>query len=171
VGAVIAESWHRNRQEQHRPCLHLLHRRSELLPRRIFTAASPPPTGARGEHRSPLLLWCPAFEQRTRLSLVSSLLVCCPLPAHAAAQTCRRLRAGHRAEPVALQVPLPTATCALLALHRVDLVPTSARRVPARRRHPHGCTTVVWHALARTPEGLDPSVLLCNLFTHVLSRV
>jgi hypothetical protein len=36
-----------------------------------------------------------------------------------------------------LQVPLPTATRALLAWHRVDLVPTSARRVPARRRHPH----------------------------------
>jgi hypothetical protein len=42
-----------------------------------------------------------------------------------------------------LQVPLPTATRALLALRRVDLVPTSARRVPARRRHPHTEHTTV----------------------------
>jgi hypothetical protein len=40
-------------------------------------------------------------------------------------------------------VPLPTATRALLALHRVDLVPTSARRVPARRRYPHAEHTTV----------------------------
>jgi hypothetical protein len=47
------------------------------------------------------LLWRRAFEPRSRLSLMSSLLVCCPLPTHATAQTHCRLRAGHRAEPVA----------------------------------------------------------------------
>jgi hypothetical protein len=61
----------------------------------FFTAASPPPAGARGEHQSPLFLWRPDFEPRTRSSLVSSLLACCPLPAPATAQTRRRLRAGH----------------------------------------------------------------------------
>jgi hypothetical protein len=57
---------------------------------------------------------------------------------------------------------------ALLALHHVDLVPTSARRVLARCRHPHVCTAVVRHALARTPEGLNPLVLLCSPGSKVL---
>jgi hypothetical protein len=46
-------------------------------------------------------------------------LTACMLPAvphRAAAQTRRRLRAGHRAEPVALQVPLPSSPRALLCL-------------------------------------------------------
>jgi hypothetical protein len=41
-------------------------------------------------------------------------------------------------------------------------VPSSACRVPAHCRHPHVCTAVVRHALARTPEGLSPSVLSCS---------
>jgi hypothetical protein len=38
------------------------------------------------------------------------------VPHHATAQTYRRLRAGHRAEPVTLQVPLPSSLRALPCL-------------------------------------------------------
>jgi hypothetical protein len=42
----------------------------------------------------------PGLRVEAEPRLVSSLFVCCPMPARAAAQTRRRLRAGHRAEPV-----------------------------------------------------------------------
>jgi hypothetical protein len=79
-------------------------------------------------------------------------------------------RAGH------LQVPLPTATRALLAWHRVDLVPTSARRVPARCRHPHTehatverrpFLSLAWSRVSTNPccahvVGVVPSPRLCR---------
>jgi hypothetical protein len=102
-------------------------------------------------------------------------LAACMLPAaphRAAAQTRCRLRAGHRAEPVACRCRCRRRRARSLALQWCHtFVPTSARQVPARRRHPHRCAAVVRHALARTPEGLSLSVLLCNLFTHVLPWV
>jgi hypothetical protein len=89
-------------------------------------------------------------------------LATCVMPAvphRAAAQTRRRLRAGHRAEPVVCRCRcLPQR--ALLALHRVDLVPTSAHRVPARCRHPHAEHTTVERrpclSWARSQVSTDP---------------
>jgi hypothetical protein len=89
----------------------------------------------------------------------------------------------HRADPPSLEsrpssrAGLFAGAAAIVATRSLALqwcrsfVPTSARRVPARHRHPHRCAAFVWHALARTPEGLNPSVLPCNLFTHVLPWV
>jgi hypothetical protein len=81
------------------PVLLLLHLRSEPFPHRIFTAASSPLAGARGEHQGPLLLWRPAFELQTRMILVRLRDVWMSLLSRGAAQTRRCLRAGHRAEP------------------------------------------------------------------------
>jgi hypothetical protein len=74
---------------------------------------------------------------------VSSLFVVdrYPAPRRRADPPSLQSRSSSRASR--LQVPLPTATRELLALHHVDLVPTSARRVPARRRYPHAEHTTV----------------------------
>jgi hypothetical protein len=52
------------------------------------------------------------------------------VPHRAAAQTRRRLRAGHRAEPVVLQVPLPSSPRALPCLAIVSY-PCSDERTPS----------------------------------------
>jgi hypothetical protein len=106
---------------------------------------------------------------------VSSLYVArCPAPRRRAdppsLESWPSSRAGR------LQVPLPTATRALLALHRVDLVPTSACRVPARRRYPHAehttverrpCLSLAWSRVSTNPcrahvVGVAPSPRLCR---------
>jgi hypothetical protein len=137
---------------------------SALCPLRC--RASTPPPRCRVHEREvsfPLhLVVDPAFEPRLDRAMRARCLYVarCPAPRRRADPPSLESRPSSRAGH--LQMPLPTATRALLALHRVDLVPTSARRVPARCRHPHVCTAVVRHALARTPEGLNPSVLSCS---------
>jgi hypothetical protein len=85
------------------------------------------------------------------------------VPHRAAAQTRRRLRAGHRAETVACRCRCRRRRARCLALQWCrTFVPMSAHRVPARCRHPHVCTAVVRHTPARTPERLNPSVLSCS---------
>jgi hypothetical protein len=81
-----------------------------LLPL-LVTAASPP--CPEREVRNPRPCCGPGLRAEAGPSLVSSLFESCPLPARAAAQTHRRLRAGHRAEPVVLQVPLQLSPRAL----------------------------------------------------------
>jgi hypothetical protein len=120
------------------------------------SATSPPPAGARGEHRCPLLLWRPAFEPRSRMSLVSLLSVCCLLPARAAAQTRRRLRAGHRAEPDALQVPLPSSPCALSCLAVVSFLCSTC---VAELRFAAGTHTAEHAASSQGPAFLWPGVV------------
>jgi hypothetical protein len=79
----------------------------------------------------------PAFEPRLDRALCARCMcvACCPASRRRADPPSLESRPSSRAGR--LQVPLPTTTRALLAWHRVDLVPTSAHRVPARRRHPH----------------------------------
>jgi hypothetical protein len=89
------------------------------------------------------------------------LAVCCPLPARATAQTRRRLRAGHRAEPVALQVPLPSSPRALPCLAIVSYLCSDERTLsPARCRHPHAEHTTVEQrpclSWARSRVSTDP---------------
>jgi hypothetical protein len=101
-------------------------------------------------------------------------VTCCPAPRRRADPSSLESRPSSRAGR--LQVPLPTATRALLAWHRVDLVPTSARRVPARRRHPHTEHATVerrpylylaWSHVSTNPcrahvVGIVPSPRLCR---------
>jgi hypothetical protein len=69
----------------------LLHRTSSLSPRRRVWST--------GEHHDPPSPCCgPDLRAKVGPRLVSLLFACCPLPACAATQTHRHLRAGHRAE-------------------------------------------------------------------------
>jgi hypothetical protein len=91
--------------------------------------SSPPCPGTRGE-KPPRPCCGPGLRAEAGPSLVSSLFECCPLPARATAQTRRCLRAGHRAEPVALQVPLPSSPRALPCLAIVSC-PCPDERTPS----------------------------------------
>jgi hypothetical protein len=82
--------------------------------------SSPPCSGAQGEPQPPSPCCGPGLRVEAGPSLVSSLFECCPMPARATAQTRRRLKAGHRAEPVALQVSLPSSPRALPCLVMVS---------------------------------------------------
>jgi hypothetical protein len=112
-------------------------------------------------------------------------LTTCVMPAvphRAAAQTRRRLRAGHRAEPVVCRCRcLPQRACSLALQWCRTFVPTSARRVSARRRHPHTehatverrpCLSLAWGRVSTNPcrahvVGVVPSPRLCRRpFTH-----
>jgi hypothetical protein len=102
----------------------------------LFTTASPPPAGARGEHRNPLdLVVDPAFEPRLDRALCARCLFVdrCPAPRRRADPPSLENRSSSRAGR--LQVPLPSTPRALLCLASF-LGSTCARRVPVCRRHP-----------------------------------
>jgi hypothetical protein len=99
------------------------------------------------------------------------------VPHRAAAQTRRRLRAGHRAEPVVCRCRFLPQRARSLALQWCrTFVPTSARRVPARRRHPRTehttverrpCLSLAWGRVSTNPcrahvVGVVPSPRLCR---------
>jgi hypothetical protein len=136
----------------------------------LVTTSSPP--CQEREVRNPLdLVVDPAFEPRLDRALC---VARCPASRRRADPPSLESRPSSRAGR--LQVPLHTATRALLALHRVDLVPTSARRVPARRRYPHAEHTTVerrpylylaWSRVSTNPcrahvVGVVPSPWLCR---------
>jgi hypothetical protein len=72
----------------------------------------------------------PAIEPRLDEPYGLAVCVMTAVPHRVAAQTHRRLRAGHRAEPVVLQVPLPSSPRALPCLAMVSYL-CSDERTPS----------------------------------------
>jgi hypothetical protein len=133
-----------------------------LRPLRCRTSTPPPRRRVQErEVRNPLdLVVDPAFEPRLDRALCARCMcvACCSASRRRADPPSLESRPSSRAGR--LQVPLPTATRALLAWHRVDLVPTSALRVPARRWHPHTehatverrpCLSLAWGRVSTNP--------------------
>jgi hypothetical protein len=81
------------------------------------------------------------------------------VPHRAAAQTRRRLRADHRAEPVVLQVPLPSSPRALPCLAK-GVVPL------IRRAHAEFRLAVDTHTLSTPPSSEGPAFLGRELCEH-----
>jgi hypothetical protein len=83
----------------------------------LLVTTSSPPCPEREVSTEPFtLMWTRPSSRGWTEPCELAVCVVTAVPHRAAAQTRRRLRAGHRAEPVVLQVPLPSSPHALPCL-------------------------------------------------------
>jgi hypothetical protein len=97
----------------------------------LLVTTSSPPCSEREVSTEPFtLMWTRPSSRGWTEPCELAVCVSPAVPHRAAAQTRRRLRAGHRAEPVVLQVPLPSSPRALPCLAIVSY-PCSDERTPS----------------------------------------
>jgi hypothetical protein len=96
----------------------------------LVTTSSPPCPEREVSTEAFTLLWTRPSSRGWTKPYRLAVYLMTAVPDRAAAQTRRRLRAGHRAEPVALQVPLPSSPRALPCLGMVSYL-CSDERTPS----------------------------------------
>jgi hypothetical protein len=143
----------------------------------LVTTSSPPCTEREVSTEAFTLLWTRPSSRGWTEPYALAVCLLTAAPHRATAQTRHRLRAGHRAEPVACRCCGRHRRARSLALQSCrTFVPTSARRVPARRRHPHTehatverrpCFYLAWSRVSTNPcrahvVGVVPSPRLCR---------